>query len=199
MKSLKLKHTISLSVILLLSALMFVLLLPFTAWGQGPDLEEGQLSGNYAGTVAISSPVSLGLLDLVFEIDDVDGVLAGAVSLTQTQVFLAAPALHGSITSSPDAITPTFRLDSEVFTATVSGREVVRHFSLVGEALNNGDVLRGQYEETIEGFTPNSLLITGAFLVVRPSRALTGSVAPAPIPTPGPPGDQFIYLPLILR
>jgi hypothetical protein len=171
--------------------LMFLLILPFGVWGQGRTSDAADaVSGRYAGTVVVSTPVSLGVLDLAFEVGDVNGVLSGTVDATHTQVFLAEPMLQGSITSSPGAITPTFRLASEAFDVVISGRTVSRHFSLAGEVLKNGDVLQGQYEEVIEGFTPEPVMVTGTFLLVRPFGS-TGTSAP--------PEDQFIYLPLVLK
>jgi hypothetical protein len=168
MKSLKIKQIILMTIIPLAFTLALLLLIPFTATGQEPD---NLISGRYAGTIVITEPVQLGVLDLAFDISKVEGTLTGTVVATQTQVYLGAPALQGSITSSSEAITSTFRLDSEDFSGEVSGRTVERRFTLVGEVLNEGDVLQGQYEETIEGFTPDPLLVRGTFLVVRPSRS----------------------------
>jgi hypothetical protein len=210
MNTIKSKGTRLMISILLALPLLLLLSVLLTAAGQeGSDpalrpiavevtsvAETDLVSGRYVGTVAISTPVSLGVLDLAFHITDIDGTLSGAVDVTRTLVYAGAPLLQGSITSDPDAITPTFRIDSQVFDRVVSGRDVARSFALVGEAQSDGDVLQGQYTETIEGFTPAPLLVTGIFLVVRPSRTLTESVPPGP-PPPGK--DHFIYLPVVLK
>jgi hypothetical protein len=139
------------------------------------------LIGTYAGSVTIDEPAALGALDLVINVTDNGGVLSGQVNGTKTQVFLGGPVFTGSVTSS-QGITPTFRIDSELFTGQVSGRSVQRQFTLVGEVLKDMDTLRGQYTETITGFTPKPLLVKGKFLLVRPA----GSQVLIPIPTATP-------------
>ncbi|RIK40801.1 MAG: hypothetical protein DCC55_13990, partial [Chloroflexi bacterium] len=131
------------------------------------------VTGSYAGSVTVSEPAPLGALDLALSVSDTGGALSGQVNAARTQVFLGGPTFTGSVTAS-QGITPTFRIDSAVFAGVVSGRSVQRQFTLVGEVLNGANILRGQYTETITGFTPHPLLVTGKFLLVRPngSRAL---------------------------
>lgn len=131
------------------------------------------ITGSYAGSVTISEPAPLGALDLALSVIDTSGALSGQVDAARTQVFLGGPSFTGSVTAS-QGVTPTFRIDSAVFAGIVSGRSVQRQFTLAGEVLNEANTLRGQYTETITGFTPHPLLVTGKFLLVRPngSRAL---------------------------
>jgi hypothetical protein len=158
-----------------------------------PSSELISLSGDYIGTVAITEPVALGTLDLAFNLADNEGVLSGAVIATRTLVFSGTPGLAGQITGSMDGITPTFRLDSELFGGVISGREVWRRFALEGEVHDDGQTLVGLYSEAISGFTPDPLAVEGRFLVVR-------AQIPAEVePPPPPPPDEFIYLPLLLR
>ncbi len=232
MNSLKTKRPALIASILLPLALILLFLLPLMAAAKEATGAASQplateaaslaettvISGTYAGTVAITEPVALGVLDLVFDISDADGSLSGAVDVTRTLVYSGAPALRGSITGATDGITPTFRIDSEVFGGVVSGREVQRSFTLEGEALEDGDFLRGQYTEVISGFTPNALSVQGLFLVVRPSQPSddgtpeptvtptpTGTPEPGatatatPTNTPEPTYTHFLYLPIVMK
>jgi hypothetical protein len=149
------------------------------------------IAGRYAGTVAIIEPQPLGELDLAFTLSDANGALSAAVDVKRTLVYAGAPALQGRITSSPGVVTPTFRLDSGVFDGMVSGRQVTRDFSLVGEVLNDGAVLQGQYEETIAGFTSQPLLVKAVFVVTRESGPPSGGDPPPP--------EHYVYLPMVVR
>ena len=131
------------------------------------------ISGTYVGTVVITEPIALGLLDLVFTLEDAGGVLSGAVDATRTLVFAGAPALHGSITGSVNGITPTLTITSDPFVELVSGRELQRSFALVGEVHAFGDTLQGDYNETMEGLTPEPLIVHGTFLVTRSTPSCT--------------------------
>jgi hypothetical protein len=126
------------------------------------------LTGSYSGNVTVKEPVPLGALELVLNITDTKSALSGQVDAAKTQVFLGGPTFTGIVTAS-QAITPTFRIDSAVFTGLVSGRQVQRQFTLAGEIWDGGDTLRGQYTETITGFRPKPLLVKGDLLLVRPN------------------------------
>ncbi|MEM7126080.1 MAG: hypothetical protein AAF702_07120 [Chloroflexota bacterium] len=142
--------------------------------------------GTYAGSVIITEPFPLGTLDLVFSIDGESTALEGRVIPGKTQVFLGAPSLAGSISTS-DGITPTIQLESERFTDEISGRQVQRRFSLIGEVQNNSNQLAGTYREIIEGFKPQPMEIIGTFSVVRPAGAeIIIDIPPTPTPTPMP-------------
>jgi hypothetical protein len=152
-----------------LLAMLFFLLVPLSfALAQGQLAPVRHVAGAYSGSVTINKPTSLGTLDLVLHIADNNGVLSGQVNAIKTQVFLGGPTFTGTFTNS-QVITPTFRIDSQIFTGLVSGRSVERQFTLVGEVLQDADTLRGNYTETIRGFTPKPLVIKGKFLLVRPA------------------------------
>ncbi len=125
------------------------------------------LSGTYQGTVAITVPVQLGVLDLALELEDNGGTLSGHVNDQWTLVYGNGemPTLHGSVDTS--AITPTFTIVSDPFNGQVSGRQVQRSFTLVGEALEGGEVLQGHYTEVITGFIPHPMTMEGLFMVTR--------------------------------
>ncbi|MBV7335947.1 hypothetical protein KFU94_48465 [Chloroflexi bacterium TSY] len=131
------------------------------------------LGGTYAGVVIVSDPAALGSLDLVLDITSGENnTLSGSVNAARTQVFLGGPTIAGTISASDD-ITPTVQIESEIFDSVVSGREVQRQFTLTGDILDKGNKLQGEYTETITGFTPKPLHVTGTFLVLRPG----GSIA----------------------
>jgi hypothetical protein len=149
------------------------------------------VAGSYAGTVAVSEPAPLGDLDLLLEITNANSQLTGQVNPLKTQVFLGGPTFTGSVTTN-GVVTPTVRIESQSFSGNVSGRTVTRRFVLTGEVLNNGDILRGEYTETIVGFKPHPMAVKGTFLLARPS-GVTAIVTVAtpqgnPPVTPGPGG-----------
>ena len=141
-------------------------------------------TNTYAGVVTIEEPFPLGTLDLFFQMSNEGGTLSGAVDAAKTQVFLGAPTFTGSVANGDD---PTFQLDSEVFVDEISGRDVERSFSLVGQMLDQGDTLQGEYRELIVGFKAQPLEIKGTFLLARPSASNFDLDNPVPVfdtPTP---------------
>ncbi len=180
MNLLKIKLTALITSILLASILL--LILPLLASGKEANAPMRQplpisdvtastetpiISGTYQGTIAITVPVQLGVLDMAFTVEEISGTLSGAVSLTRTLVYSPASTLYGVINNTT-GLTPTFRLASDVFEGVVSGRVVRRQFALVGEALEDGEILQGTYTETITGFTPQPMVMEGIFMVTRP-------------------------------
>jgi hypothetical protein len=134
----------------------------------------------FVGTAAISEPIALGVMDLAIDLFESEGTLSATVDLDITQVFSGTPTLQGAITSSGDALTPTFRLESNRFSSVVSGREVIRSFALTGEIAEKGGLLQGIYEETIEGFTPKPIRVRGTFLLVNQNGSTTEAVVIPP-------------------
>jgi hypothetical protein len=109
------------------------------------------------------------MLDLVITLESSGASqLTGGVDGERTQIFRDNPILSGVITGTA-TITPTFRIDAAPFGRVIAGRQLERTFSLIGEVHQNGNVLAGQYEEIIRGFTPEPLIVQGDFLLVRPA------------------------------
>jgi hypothetical protein len=155
-------------------------------------------TGSFTGSVAPEEPIALGTFDLVIMLADTNGTLSGTVDTELTQVFhgAAAPTLTGQISGTDDEGNPTFTLRSESFRSTISRRPLIRSFSLQGSILNDGATLRGQYTETIDGFTPEPLSVSGEFLLVQ----ALGSQSPEDTSDPRPiDGDEVLYLPLVQR
>jgi hypothetical protein len=123
------------------------------------------VAGTYAGNVAISEPAPLGALTLVIGLTSNGGALSGEVDPTQTMVFLGGPSVTGQVSQGAK---PTIQLESETFTSVVSKRTIQRRFTLVGEVLDNGNSIKGDYVETITGFTPAPMVVKGKFLLTRP-------------------------------
>jgi hypothetical protein len=127
---------------------------------------------------------------MLLEITGTNGALAGQVNAIKTQVFLGSPTFTGVVTAT-QGITPTLRIESQTFAGVVSGRPVQRRFLLTGEVLDNGNILRGDYAETIIGFQPKPLLVKGKFLLLRPEGVARIITVPTPrgsTPTATPPG-----------
>lgn len=141
------------------------------------------VAGSYAGSVLVREPAPLGDLDLLLDITSVNGQLSGQVNPAKTQVFLGGPTFTGSVTTS-QGITPTLRIESQIFSGVVSGRTVQRHFILTGEVLDAGNELRGVYTETITGFKPQSMQVKGSFLLMRPNGVTDIITVPTPRGTP---------------
>jgi hypothetical protein len=198
MNTQNLKQSFFTASFLLALALLSLLLIPYIAANQ--DAESSQpdkltmtettvISGTFQGTVAITVPVPLGVLDFAFALSDEGGVLSGTMNNEYTLVFDGTPNLRGSVDTTP--MTPTFRLASEPFSGQVSGRQVERSFTLEGEAVENGEVLQGIYSEVITGFTPKPMVMEGLFMLTRPSDApenttlLTLSTTPTTVATAG--------------
>jgi len=131
--------------------------------------EEELVAGTYEGTIGVAEPVALGTLDLVITLESSsDNQITGTVDGERTQLFRDNPSLSGVITDT-GAITPTFRIEAAPFGRVVNGRPVQRTFSLIGEVQQAGNVLAGQYQESVRGFTPEPLIVRGDFLLTRPA------------------------------
>lgn len=132
------------------------------------------ITGTYLGTVAVTSPVTLGVLDLSIDLTAQGTALSGQVSQERTLIINGTPALAGEITGSINGITPTFRIESAPFADMVSNQPISRTFTLEGEILDDGRILRGTYSEQLTGYLPEALEIEGLFQLSR-----SGTVAGA--------------------
>ena len=182
------------------------------------------VSGTYDGSVTVNEPAPLGELALRLDINSGNGALSGQVNPIKTQVFLGGPTFTGQVTVT-SGMTPTVRIESQLYSGTVSGRTIQRRFVLTGAVLDDGNGLRGDYTETILGFAAQPMLIKGKFLLTRPNGLASIVTVPAPVgstptstPTqPGPGGpptltptatattvpgnslDKRIYLPIVSK
>lgn len=199
--------------LLLGSALLLLLLMPAKSaaeeWDRSGGLTPRQSEpavvepplvwGAYTGTVAITMPTHLGVLDLAFRLDErlSQDQLAGAIAEINSPVFSRTLILPGdppeldllfTVTGAVNGITPTFSLRSGTIRNTMSGLTITRHLVVKGEVWQDGQVLSGEYSEQIVGLTPDPITLEGLFMAAR-----------APIDeTSQSPEFTSIYLPLIL-
>ncbi len=192
MKRLRVTHLLIPALALLLLALAILLHNPTVSADPGAT---ELVSGTYDGSVTVSEPAPLGALALQLDINSANGALSGQVNPIKTQVFLGGPTFTGQVTVT-QGLTPTVRIESQLFSGTVSGRTVQRRFVLTGAVLDDGNGLRGDYTETILGFTAQPMLIKGKFLLTRPNGLARIVTVPAPngstptsTPTQPAPGD----------
>jgi len=136
------------------------------------------ITGTYLGTVAITSPVTLGVLDLSIQLAAQGAAISGQVSAERTLIIAGTPAVAGAITGSIDGITPTFRIESAPFADMVSNQPISRTFTLEGEVLDDGRTLQGVYTEHLTGYLPETLEIEGLFQLSRPGAAASGPGIP---------------------
>lgn len=165
------------------------------------------INGHYNGTLVITRPVNIGVVDITIQLTTTNGISTGYVVDSTTSHFSANPAVNASITGSTDGVTSTFTIESGLFVEVIAGQAITitRSFSITGDVLDDGNILRGTYSETIKGYTKKPLQIAGSVLLtkqtVRAAQTLPSSTpsSPTPVPTTMPPGsDNFeIYLPII--
>jgi len=124
----------------------------------------------YKGTVTISDPGELGVIDLAIDIENQKDYFTGHIAIGRCLVFPA-----NSETGKGPVVTGFFdgnsiSLSSEVFFSEIAGKEVSRQIIL--ESTNRCkkcDILEGDYTETVSGFTSNSITIHGTFVLARPT------------------------------
>ena len=168
------KHSASIKQLLTVIILSgCVLMVPLTAMAAA----DNPLTGMYYGTAYITSPAELGTLDLAFYLDVTGAVFTAATSyvdLEKTLVFpKVAPQINGqdvgprvSGTLSPAA----FALATDVFTSRIGDKNVNRQITLTGDKIeDNGNSLSGTYTETITGMGPTPVVVSGTFLLAKPT------------------------------
>ena len=140
--------------------------------------ESNPLSGNYFGAATIDSPEGLGNVDLAFHLDfDATGNVVPASSyiiLDKTILFPKTGQVGeedvGPFMESGYFQNPAFQLVSQSFTNEVNGRSVNRKIRLEGNAANVlGNTISGTYTETMTGYLPNAIQVTGSFVLFRPA------------------------------
>jgi hypothetical protein len=129
---------------------------------------------------------SLGTIDLAVYLDVIGSDIQPATSyivLDKTLLFPAVPPQIGGKDVGPrvnGSLSPSgFKLTTvnlslppapDGFTSVVSGVTVTRKVTLTGTAItNDGNSITGTYTETINGLTPETITVTGFFLLVKPT------------------------------
>jgi predicted outer membrane repeat protein len=126
----------------------------------------GQIGGSYFGSVVVTSPITLTIQVLNFDLANDGGALSVTVKSSQTSLYPNGLRLTGD---TPD--NNTFQLTSEPFTTTVSGQTVTQVFTLTGTIEEGGDLLWADYSGAITGLLYKPILVQGRFSASRPGTA----------------------------
>ncbi len=138
--------------------------------------------GDYYGSVAVNSPAGLGNIDLAFHlaVNDSTGVFdpqksyiildktilfpkTAQVTVNQVLTDVGPAVQSGYLTSS------AFHLETQSFPGKVSSRTVSRRIVLEGIPQDGeGNTVIGTYTETISGFLPENIIVSGDFILSRP-------------------------------
>jgi hypothetical protein len=161
---------------------------------------KGAYTGVYSDTTATPAPMSLGNIDLVFNLTQSGGAVNGYISLNKQNSETAAildsslaftvehvidglpvgPLVNGSFDGA------TLKLESEQVSVTAIGKRFTRQFSLTTTAVEDGgDTLIGTYRETVWGGSPQPATVVGDFYLRRAGAAAApGSINNPPITGP---------------
>ncbi|MEM7133201.1 MAG: hypothetical protein AAF702_43275 [Chloroflexota bacterium] len=163
---------------------------------------DNDVNGLYGGTLVITAPVNIGVVDISVQLTSTEGVSTGFVLDSATSHFAQNPAVIASITSGAGD-TSNFTIHSEPFVEVIAGQTITRSFSIDGEVLGDGSILTGSYAEIITGYTKEPLRIAGNVLLSK-SAVGVAQVPSNPVPaTPTPEGppvgtfNEHIYLPFV--
>jgi len=162
------------------------------------------LNGLYNGTLVITAPVNIGVMDMTIQLTSTKGTSTGYVLDSAISHFAQNPAINASVYEINDI--PKFTIQSDSFIDIIAGKTItqtIRAFSINGEALSDGNILTGTYNETITGYTQEPLQIAGSVLLTKqtirsaqiPPSSTPGS--PTPAPTKVQRGNFDIFLPII--
>lgn len=168
MRSIKSIHRV------VLAALFALCLLPASSHAQ-----TNPLTGEYYGTATITSPSSLGTIDLAFYLTvGAGGAVNSATSyiiVDKTLLFpvvpptvngiYAGPRVSGTLTSTSFSLTSSdFTSESNAF-----GKTVTRRITLTGTKVSaNGTSISGNFTEVISNLAENPITLTGTFMLMKP-------------------------------
>ncbi len=133
-----------------------------TERGISPLAIPGVVGGSYFGSLVVTSPITISVYELNFDLVNVEGALTGVVNAEDSALSPEPINLTGT------AAGDDFVLASEVFTNVVNGRVVTRSFTLAGHAEEEADVLTGVYTSTITSLLPEPIVMEGIFIATRP-------------------------------
>jgi hypothetical protein len=122
----------------------------------------GQVSGSYFGNLVVTSPITIAVQELNFDLLNVDGILTGVVGVTDSSLSSGPISMTGTTTGDQ------FILASSIFTDVVNGRIVTQTFTLVGHAEDDADILRAVYTGIVTNLLPEPIVVEGLFLASRP-------------------------------
>lgn len=146
------------------------------------------LTGDYFGSVAVTSPAGMGNIDIAFHLEVLTG---GAIDYTKSYIILNKTLLFpkpatqvngmdvGPMVQSGSTFTGTvMNLRVSPFTSTANGKTVTRTLTLTGTSPSvSGSMVTGTYTEVMTGYLPEPLRVTGDFTLVRPISIKPGAYA----------------------
>lgn len=135
------------------------------------------LTGSWYGTATITAPAEMGVVDLAFHLDvdgsevdrdkshvDLDKTLLFPVVAPQVDGQDVGPRVGGTLSAT------AFSLTSDDFPATVAERAVTRRIQLDGTEIGSGGTaVSGTYTETVTGLTKDPVVMTGPFMLAKPT------------------------------
>jgi len=148
------------------------------------------ISGTYAGVAIADSPERLPAIDLGLVLTETSGTLNGYLDGLLGLYFPLNDPVNGhgpQVSGQRDG--DTFALESELFTTVITpGITIARQvFFEMGVITPTGELLYGTYRETLAGFSPEPLEISGAFTVTRSTSAQAPVADFTAVPVSGPP------------
>lgn len=120
------------------------------------------IRGSYYGSVIVTSPMTLALQVLNFNLVNEGGTLSGTLNVSETALYNGEVGIHGMTDGE------MFTVTSEVITNTVLGLPVERMFTLVGHSEEGGRILKATYTAVVENLLCDPVIEYGVFSASRP-------------------------------
>ena len=121
------------------------------------------MGGSYYGSVIVTSPVTVAVHVLNFDLVNVGGTLTGTLNSAEAALYEGDIGLHG-ITDGD-----TFTVTSDVISNTVLGWSVQRTFTLAGQVVKGGDLLKATYTGVITNWLCDPVIEHGGYTAARPT------------------------------
>ncbi|MCJ7549502.1 MAG: Ig-like domain-containing protein [Anaerolineae bacterium] len=120
------------------------------------------IGGSYFGSVIVTSPMTVAVQVLDFDLVNEGGVLSGTINTSEAALYDGDVQLHGV------AVGDAFTVTSDVITNVVLSRSVQRTITLVGTVLNDGEILKATYTAVITDLLCTPVTEVGMFSASRP-------------------------------
>jgi hypothetical protein len=155
---------------------------------QSPFAQASALTGDYFGSVAVTSPEGLGNIDLAFHLEIPNG---STIDATKSYIILNKTILFPKSTNKFNGIDvgPMVKAGSTFngtslnllvtpFTSTANGKPVTRTVTLTGASPSiSGNTITGTYKEIMTNYLAQPITVTGQFTLVRPVSINPGAYA----------------------
>lgn len=149
-----------------------------------PAAQANPLSGDYTGSVTLSSLGGLGGIDIAFHLAvDANGVMKPASSYVLLEKTLLFPKVAPQVAGRDvgprvkrgyvDPVNKRFFLRTEPFSTvmfpnTSNQKEIVRQITLKSPVFWADGRITGIYVETISGYLPQPIRVEGTFAIAKP-------------------------------